>query len=262
MNNTPLTSILKNISPLGYSEAVSVCIKRMEKHKKTAVFTPNSEMLYHAIKSEKQMKLLLSADILFPDGVGIYTSMKALGFSPKEKTVGIELGEKLLCEAARHGYRVFLLGAKNGVAEKAAMKLRSKHKGLNICGCHHGYFEKHGKENDAVIERINRSEADIVFVCFGFPAQESWIKENLPRLSSAKLCIGLGGSIDVWSENIKRAPAPIVKMGLEWLWRTAKDPKRIKRLPSLLFFSLFALKEYIAKRSKQYNCYEIDNFLK
>lgn len=262
MNKASLTPLLKNISTLGYSETVKKCLERIDSQKKTAIFTPNSEMLCHAVSSKELRELLLSADILFPDGIGAHMSMKALGFSPVERTAGIELGERLLNESAKRGYKVFLLGAERGIAEKAAKSLCIKYRGLNICGCHHGYFNKSGKENDRVIQKINRSGADIVFVCFGFPAQEDWIKENMSRLYSARLCIGLGGSLDVWSGNVRRAPSTIVNMGLEWLWRTVKDPKRLARLPSLLVFSLFTLKEYVSKHQKRYKCYEIDNFLK
>ena len=262
MSKTTLSPILKNITPFGYHKTLSDCFERLKAQKKTAVFTPNSEMLYNAAKSEKIRDVLDSADILFPDGAGIYMSMKALGFSPIERTAGIELGERLLRESAKRGYRIFLLGAKKGVAEKAARRLRTKYRELSICGCHHGYFEKCGKENDRVIDKINRSGADIVFVCFGFPSQELWIKENINRLTSAKLCLGLGGSLDVWSGDTRRAPETVSSLGLEWLWRTAKDPKRLNRLPSLFGFSLFTLKEYVKKHQKQYNCYEIDNFLK
>jgi N-acetylglucosaminyldiphosphoundecaprenol N-acetyl-beta-D-mannosaminyltransferase len=262
MKNQVLAEILSHLSPNGYSSAVSLCLKKIGSGEKISVFTPNSEMLYSAIKSPEIKDLLLSAHLLFPDGTGAYLSMKALGYYPNEKTAGIELGEGLISESAKHGYKVFLLGAKPGIAGKAAARLSHKYKGLKVCGYHHGYFEKDGKENGRVIDKINRSGADVLFVCFGFPAQEEWIRKNLPCLESVKLAAGLGGSLDVWSGKVKRAPFFVSEIGLEWLWRIAKDPKRIPRVKNLVLFLCIALKETLFNRKKQDKCYEIDNFSK
>ena len=262
MNKQGLTEILRHLSPKGYSSAMSLCLKKLGSGEKISVFTPNSEMLYSMVKSRAIKDLLLSANLLFPDGAGAYLSMRALGYSPCEKTTGIELGEGLLGESAKHGYKVFLLGAKPGIAQKAAARLSHKYKGLKVCGYHHGYFEKDGKENDRIINKINRSGADVLFVCFGFPAQEEWIRKNLPRLESVKLAAGLGGSLDIWSGNVKRAPSFVSEMGLEWLWRTAKDPKRIPRVKNLALFLYITLKETLFNRKKRGKCYEIDNFSK
>ena len=129
--------------------------------------------------------------------------------------------------ASENALSVFLLGAKSGVADSAAERMRAKYPRLNICGVHHGYFEKYGEENDAVIDAINKSGAQILFVCFGAPLQEKWICENKDRLDSVKLHMGLGGALDVWSGEIKRAPRFFQRAGLEWLWRILKEPRRI-----------------------------------
>ena len=109
---------------------------------------------------------------------------------------------------------------------------------------------------------INRSGADILLVCFGFPDQEKWIYENMPFLSNVKLAIGLGGSLDVWSGVVRRAPEFVSKSGLEWLWRICCDPKRVKRVGFLVGFTLLVLKEAFLKTQDFGKCYEIDNFLK
>ena len=251
MKEQGLYEILSHLSSCGYSKALSFCRQKLETGEKLSVFTPNSEMLYRSAKDTEIKKLLFSAGLLFPDGVGAYFSMKLLGASPAEKTAGIELGEKLLKLAALKGYKIFLLGAKRGVAKKAAERLSEKHVGLRICGYHHGYFDKKGEENRLIIDKINRSGADVLFVCFGFPAQEEWIAKNLSRLSSVKLAIGLGGSLDIWSGNVKRAPSFVSEMGLEWLWRTAIDPKRLPRVKNLALFLYITLKEALFKRKKR-----------
>lgn len=257
-----VTQILKSLYFGGYGGALAICTERIAQGKKTSLFTPNSEMIYRASKSKDLLKILNSADILFPDGIGSYIGMKISRNPVRERTSGIDLAEFLLKEASRRGHKVFLLGAKDGIASKATKNLKLKYKGLNICGYHHGYFDKSGSKNDEIIKKINSSGADILFVCFGFPNQEKWIANNLSSLNTVKLAVGLGGSLDVWSGNIKRAPVFVSKLGLEWLWRILKDPKRLKRVGFLVGFALLVLKESLFKMQDFGKCYEIDNFSK
>ena len=232
----------KNINILG----VSVCalpkkdMKRKIEHRllsgrRTAIFTPNVEMLSGASHAPSLQSLLNSSDINIPDGIGIYLASRLCGSPLPERSTGIDTAEQILKIAEKHSLRVFLLGGKEGVAHKAALSLKKRYPKLIICGTHHGYFDKHNacKENSSVIRSINTAKADILFVCFGFPLQESWIAENLPSLPSLRLAMGLGGSLDVWSGNIRRAPSWMRSCGLEWLWRAFREPKRAKRLLSL-----------------------------
>ena len=253
-----ITEILNSVYYGGYEGAGSFCLDRIKKGNQTAVFTPNSEIIYKASRSKELFETLHSATVLFPDGIGSYIGMRALNIPIKNRTTGIDLAETVLSMCATYGYKVFLLGGKNGVASQASQKLKSKYKGLNICGFHHGYF----KNDNKIINEINSSGADILFVCLGFPKQEKWIVKNFRSLPSVKLAMGLGGSLDVWSGNVKRAPKSVSNMGLEWLWRTCKDLKRVKRIGFLVLFSILLLKEAIIKPIKFGNCYEIDNFSK
>ena len=154
---------------------------------------------------------------------------------------GIDFATKLLYIAEKRGYKVFLLGAKPNIAKKARYALKKSFPSLSICGTHHGYFKKNGKENDAVTKKISLANPDIVFVCFGAPTQEEWIIKNKSSLPNVKLFIGLGGSLDVFSGNVKRAPKLMQRLGLEWLYRTTEDPKRAKiflDIPIFLFKTL------------------------
>ena len=160
---------------------------------------------------------------------------------------GIDTAEFILSHAAKNEFSVFLLGGKNGVAKIAKKKLEEKYNGLNICGFHHGFFDTLGKENNEIIKQINNSEADIVFVCMGFPRQEIWISENIDKLTSIQIAIGLGGSLDVWAGNVRRAPKIFRKLSLEWLWRMMLEPKRIKFLPSIPMFTIKILREKLSK---------------
>ena len=227
-----------NISNLSEREILKVIDARIKKRKRTVIYTPNTQILLSANRSRAETALLNSASINIPDGTGLVLASRLLGGSIKERIGGIDLGSALLSLAQKRGYRVYLLGAKQGVAQKANRNLLLKYPKLKICGTHHGYFGKSKKENKKILKAIKKAKADMVFVCMGYPAQEKWIFENSPMLPDVSLCIGLGGSLDVWSGNSKRAPIPFRLLGLEWLYRTIKEPHRIRifiDIPTFLF---------------------------
>jgi N-acetylglucosaminyldiphosphoundecaprenol N-acetyl-beta-D-mannosaminyltransferase len=199
-------------------------------------------MLLAASKDRELRKLLNSSELNIPDGVGVRLAARLRGVR-LESMSGIDIAEELLSVAASEGCRVFFLGAKRGVAEKAAENMRVRYSTLQICGVHHGYFDKSGAENVDVLKKIRAAAPDILFVCFGFPAQEKWITDNLASLPSVKLAMGLGGSLDVWSGNIRRAPLLVQKAGLEWLWRTVLEPKRARIFLDIPRFLIKALKD-------------------
>ena len=214
----------------GYAARVRAA---MGGRRQTVIFTPNFQMLNAAAKNEDAAQLLRRADILLPDGVGVCLYCRANGLPTVERIAGIDAGFALLKFAARDGKRVFLLGAERGVAERAAKNLKAQIPRLCICGTHHGYFDKslNSKANAAVCDRIRKSAPDVLLVCFGFPEQEKWIVENAHSLPSVRIFMGLGGSLDVWSGRQKRAPLFFRALGVEWLYRCMRQPKR--------FISLF-----------------------
>ena len=130
---------------------------------------------------------------------------------------------------------LFLLGAKPGVAELAAAELKQRYPGLQICGTHDGYFQEDGP----VVEEIRTAAADVVFVCLGAPKQEQWMAAH-GAACGAKLLVGLGGSLDVFAGQVKRAPETWQKLGLEWLYRLIKQPSRIGRMAKLPLFLVSA----------------------
>ena len=200
--------------------------------------TPNPEFLLAARKNPDFQQALLGADLVLADGIGVVYSAKILGRPLKGKVPGIDFAQRLLAWMAGHGKRLFLLGAKPGVAELAAANLKSTYPGLIVCGTHDGYFQEDGP----VVESIRASAADVVFVCLGAPKQEFWMVNNGPA-SGAHLMIGLGGSLDVFAGVVDRAPQAFQKLGLEWLHRLIKEPKRIGRmakLPLVLWYALVA----------------------
>jgi N-acetylglucosaminyldiphosphoundecaprenol N-acetyl-beta-D-mannosaminyltransferase len=204
----------------------------------TRIFTPNTLMLYKASKDKRLASLLNGADMLLCDGVGVTLLLKRKGAKNSERITGIDSARWVLGYAAENRLSVYLLGGKPHVAERAAKNLKAALPELNIAGTHDGYFDASPRsaENRHVLRDIRRSRADIVFVCMGFPRQEAWITRYAEQLGDVRLFMALGGSLDVWAGNVRRAPRLFRACGLEWLWRAAKEPHRIKELLSLPVF--------------------------
>ena len=211
------------------------------------IFTPNPEIIMLAQKDTSFKEVLNSADLLLPDGVGVVIASRLLRDPLPERVTGIDTGEFILHLASDHSLPIFLLGAKAGVAKRAAREIQTRYHTIKIVGTHHGYFKKSGVENDAVIKKINDSGARIIFVCFGAPMQEIWISENKKHLKSVKFYIGLGGALDVWAKDVRRAPKILQIIGLEWLWRILKEPRRATFLLKMPCFLCKVLCRKISK---------------
>jgi N-acetylglucosaminyldiphosphoundecaprenol N-acetyl-beta-D-mannosaminyltransferase len=193
----------------------------------------NPEKIMKAACDENLMKLLNSAAIQIPDGIGIVIASRIKGGKIKKRITGIDLMEKIIRRASQKSYRVFLLGAKPGTADEAAKILSHKYPGLRIAGVMDGYF----KDDNEAVSKITDAKPDILFVAMGSPKQEYWITKNMEKLK-VPLCMGIGGSLDVISGNVKRAPEFMRKSGLEWLYRLFKEPWRYKRMAVLPLFLL------------------------
>lgn len=231
-------------------EAVNMAVSRIEAGIFTIVVTPNAEIIKKCIDDENVKKAITSAHMILPDGDGTLWAAKELGVPLKEKVAGVEFGKNLIKEAAKKGFKLFLLGGKPGVAEKAAENLKKEYPNLAICGFSDGYFGKSGIESDKMIKKINDSKADILYVCLGAPAQEIWVYENREKLSSVKLVACLGGSLDIYAGTVKRAPALFVKLKLEWVWRLLKQPTRIGRMMNIPKFMIY-VKKYKKQMKKE-----------
>lgn len=221
---------------------------------KTVVYTPNTEIVMAAKKDITIRDIINKGDIVIPDGIGLLHGARLKGIRIKERVTGYDTSMKLLDIANENGYRLYLLGSKDGIGKKAMDNLSLKYPNLVVSGYHHGYFKgshfdgNFSEEENMVVEDINNSNTDILFVGFGFPKQELWINNNKDRLK-VSIIIGNGGVIDILAGEAKRAPDIFIKMGLEWLYRLISDPSRVKRqivLPLFLiqaFFSKNKIKE-------------------
>lgn len=207
------------------------------------VVTPNPEIVEVCREDSGARAAVNGADLVLPDGIGVIKGAAMLGTPLKEKTPGIEFAMGLMGKMAERGKSLYLLGAKPGVAEQAAARLKAQYPGLKIAGTHDGYF----KEDAPVAEAIRESGADCVFVCLGAPKQELWMEKNGPATGARLLC-GLGGSMDVFAGTVERAPKFWSDHGLEWFYRLCKEPKRVGRMLRLPLFLVHVRQE---KRSRK-----------
>ncbi len=226
--------------PVTLEEAASRGRELMAEEGGHYVVTPNPEIVWLARKMPELKAALNGADLVIPDGIGVIYAAKILGTPLKERVPGIELTEKLLAYAASAELPVFLLGAKPGVAERAGERLRKKYPGLQVAGCGDGYF----KEDGPVLQRLRESGARLILVCLGFPRQELWMAAHHSEVGQA-LMLGVGGSMDVFAGDVKRAPEAWCKVGLEWLYRLLSQPSRIKRMIKLPIFLVSVVWERI-----------------
>lgn len=254
-----MPEILKvKFAAITLEDAVKKAFEIVKNGEKKYISTPNPELLLIANKNPKYLQILNRSAFNTADGTGIlwaanfiHRSRNYKGKLAKfaiwlislaktaiiskskckiipERVTGVDLMSEICRQSGTKGYKIFLLGAGENVAEKLKAKLEKENPEINISGTYRGTADH--SEEKAIIEKIDKSEAEILFVAFGSPKQEIWISRNLKKLKSVKLAIGVGGAFDFLSGNRKRAPKLMQKMGLEWLFRLIKEPKRIKRI--------------------------------
>ena len=229
-----------NFDNLTLEQAAEKGAEMLREDKFHYVVTPNPEFILSAEKDEAFRSILNGADLVIPDGIGVVYAAKILGTPLKGRVPGIELAGGLMAEMAKWGGRVYLLGAKPGVAARAGEKLMERYPGLVVCGARDGYFKE--EESHDIAREIAQSGADAVFVCLGAPKQERWMA-CYGSQTGARLLLGLGGSLDVFAGTVERAPELWRKLNLEWLYRLVKEPKRWKRMARLPLVLLYALGE-------------------
>lgn len=197
------------------------------------IVTPNPEIVLKAKKDSYYRAILNNADISIPDGTGIILASWAIGDPIYKKITGVDLCWEICRISSQKGYKIFLLGGKDDSSKIAKTKLELKYKDIKIVGTENGFKDIKNisdEENQDIINKINESDAQILFVAYGAPFQEKWIYENLEKMPNIKIAIGVGGSIDFISGYAIRAPKLMRKIGLEWIWRLIMEPTRIQRI--------------------------------
>lgn len=203
------------------------------------VITADSSGLYLQTKDPELTRAYEEAALVVPDSNGVVWAVKRQGFDLKDRVTGVDLVKHLTELSAKNGYRLFFLGAAPGVAEMAAENLRVKYPGCNIVGTRNGYFTP---DDDALIaSEIAAFKPDILFVAMGIPRQEKFILK-VKQLIGAKVSLGVGGSFDVYSGKVQRAPLFVQKIKCEWLWRVLLNPKKFAKVAALPKFALAVMR--------------------
>lgn len=231
-----------NIDNYTFNEAISEAKTLIDGHKVSQVVTINPEMFEQAEKNADFANIVKEAEMVIPDGVGVKIALKLNGCEVN-RIPGIDFAKKLLEESALNNIPVAIIGAKEEVIVKAIENLRGEINGLNIVYYHNGYFNN----DEEIYGEINSKSPKLILVAMGSPRQEKFIY-NAKKVLKPALMIGIGGSLDVWSGMIKRAPKIFQKLGLEWLYRTITQPERFKRIfPTLPLFILKSMRNRYVK---------------
>ena len=208
------------------------------------IVTTNPEFIMDAQKDEEFKNILNDADMSLTDGIGIKFAAPRFGWKLKQRITGVDLLLEIAKVAAREGRSIYLLGAKDDIPSVTAFKLMEKFPNLKIVGAEKGYRSWHRRfKDEKLVGMINRRKPDIIFVAFGHGKQEKWIHNNIKKLPSVKIAMGVGGSFDYISGYVTRAPKTIRKFGLEWLYRLVKQPWRLPRIiTAVIKFSYTVIK--------------------
>lgn len=209
------------------------------------IVTANAEIIYQASKNEKMRNVINAAQMVTADGSGVVWASRQLGQPLAQRVTGIDLVNSICQQSAKEKWKIYILGSAPGVAATAAVNIRNKFPGCNIIGTHHGYFN--AKEEKQILAELEQLKPDVLFVALGAPKQEYWIADHIQKLG-IPVAMGIGGSMDVLSGNVKRAPKWMQKMSLEWLYRLLIQPTRFKRVLALPQFMLAVKKQ--AKQQK------------
>ncbi len=209
------------------------------------IATVNPEFVVIAQENAEFRRVLNATALNAPDGVGLLWAARRLKTPLQARVAGQELVDRICALAAERGERVFLLGAREGIAERAAAELKRRDWRLEIAGCYAG--SPAIAEEDEITKRINESRARILFVAYGPPKQELWIARNAARLKSVAVAVGVGGTFDTLAGIVPRAPAWMQRAGFEWTYRLLREPWRIRRQMAIPYFMWLVVKSQIVK---------------
>ncbi|HOA16143.1 MAG TPA: WecB/TagA/CpsF family glycosyltransferase [Bacillota bacterium] len=236
------------VDTIGLNAAADACMKLIGAEGGYVV-TLNPEMCMASLKDRVFADIIRGASLVVPDGIGITWALGRLGYGRTEKVPGIELAEAVVARCAASGVPIYLLGAKPGVAERAAASLALKHSGLKVAGVKDGYFP--AEQEETVAAQVMGQGAGLVLVALGAGRQEAFMARAC-SMKKGVVMIGVGGSLDVFSGDVQRAPLAVRKAGMEWLYRGLSQPSRARRLMKLPEFAFTVLfRRSLAKNGRK-----------
>jgi N-acetylglucosaminyldiphosphoundecaprenol N-acetyl-beta-D-mannosaminyltransferase len=222
-------------------EALAQVDDWMQESRLHHIVTVNPEFIVAAQNNPEFARALAESDLNLPDGANLLRAAQAQGTPLRERVAGTDFIWYLCSVAAVCGWKIFLLGGRDGVGGLAAARLQARYRKLKIVGLFEGTPEP-GEEN-AILARVNESGADMLFVAYGAPVQDLWIERNRDKLLEVRVAIGVGGALDFIAKRVRRAPSWMQKMGLEWLFRLTMQPWRAKRQWALVVFTRMMVRQ-------------------
>ena len=197
------------------------------------IVTLGTEMVMGARRDRSLLNLVNGAALVIPDGGGLIWASRRFGTPLREKVAGIDFLQEICRLSGDRGWKLFFVGGKPGIAAAAAEKIRSRFPGAIIVGTHDGYTGV-----DEMLPALQEAKPDVVFAGMGFPRQERWLLELMSAAPPIPVGVGVGGSFDVLAGKLQRAPAWMIRLNLEWLFRFFQEPKRFRRIFNIPAFML------------------------
>ena len=230
------------IDAMTMGEAVALLEEHIKAGTPELVVTANAEMVMAAQSDRHLAEVLDKAGLVIPDGAGVVWASRKLGCPVPERVAGFDLAQELLKKAADKNYGVYFFGSAPGIAAKAAEVAGNKYPGLRVVGIRNGYFS--AADEPEIIREIKTAKPDILLIALGVPKQEKWLDAHFEQLQ-IPVAMGVGGTFDVMAGVARRAPLWMQHYGLEWLFRLACQPQRMRRM---LVLPHFVLKVVAAKK--------------
>jgi N-acetylglucosaminyldiphosphoundecaprenol N-acetyl-beta-D-mannosaminyltransferase len=240
---------------VGVQEVLAFIEDTVSKNQKAIGLNLNIFCVNLSLKHTWLHEFIQSAHLVFCDGDGVRLGLKLSGYAPPPKITYNEWLWQLSAFCAEKKYRLYLLGGRPGVAEEAARNLTARYPTLNVVGIQHGFFNKHGEQNQRVVDHINAASPDILLVCFGMPIQERWIADNWRNVNAHVFFKG-GAAFDYASGRLKKAPAYMIRWHLEWFYRWLQEPRRLfgRYIIGNPYFVLRVLLARIKKSLRRNSC--------
>lgn len=223
------------------AEALAETDEFMHEPRLHQIVTVNPEFIMAAQTDANFARVLVASDMNLPDGANLLRAAQAQGTPLRERVAGTDFMWYLSGLAATVGWKIFLLGGRDGVGAQAAARLQARYRKLQIVGVYEGSPDD--REAADILARINASGAEILFVAYGAPAQDLWIQEQRDKLPNVRVAIGVGGAFDFVARRVRRAPSWMQRVGLEWFFRLALQPWRARRQWALVTFTLKMLRQ-------------------